>query len=154
MALADKGVEFPVAEALTALDDGRALVDGGAVGKLAAAVVGAIALLAGLLAAQVAVQVAATALVLQHVLVDPFVADGQASLLRQPEADLLGAPVLAQQPLHQTPVLVGDTWLGLGMAAIHRQLMGLPGPVTFQATVAPQLPADRGLVDADDGGDL
>lgn len=154
MAFADKGVELPVSDAAAALHDGWALVDRYAVGKLAAALVGTVALLVGLLATQVTVQVTTTALVLQYVLVDPFVADGQTLLLSQPEADLFGTPVLTQQALHQSPVLAGDARLGLGKAAIQRHLMGLLGPVTLQATVAPQLPADRGLMDADDGGDL
>lgn len=108
------------------------------------------------LAAQINARSPPTALVTQRVMVDPFVADGQMLFLGQPEADLLSAPVLAQQTLHQAPVIVGNARLGPGVAATQCQLMGLLGPVALplQATVTPYLPADRGLLDADYGGDF
>lgn len=145
---------LPVSQAGAVLHDGRAFVNGTTVGKPSSAVIGPVAFLAQLLAAQVTVEVAALALVLQDVQVDPFVADENLLLLRHPEADLLRAPILAEQALDQAPVCTGDTWPDLGITAANRQLVGLRGPVTFQTTIAPQLPADRGFVDADDGSNL
>lgn len=135
VALANDRIEFPVPQTGTTLHDGWAFIDGNAVGKLSSAVIGSVALLASLLATQVPMQVAAMALVCQDVLVDPFVADAQSLLLGQPEADLLGTPVLAQQAFYHTPVIIGDAGLGFGLTAICHHLVGLFGTIALLATI-------------------
>lgn len=99
------------------------------------------------------VKIATLTLALQDVQVDPFVADKNLLLLRQLETDLLRAPVLAQQAVNPAPTPRADAELGFGMAAVCRQPVACLG-IAFQATVALHLPADRGFVNADDGGDL
>jgi len=79
-------------------------------------------------------------------LVDPFVTDTQPLLLRQPAADLLRTPVLAQQALDPLPRLGGNPQPSLGLAAGQSQTLCLLGAVAAKAAVAPDLAADRGLV--------
>ena len=144
VALADDRVQFPVTDSGTPVHDCRALVDGGTVRNPASAVVGAIALPAKLLAAQVSVQLASAALVAKHVQVDPLMADTEAFLLPQPQADLLGTPVLPQQALHPLSSYFINTAPVLRGPARHGQPVRLRGPVPAQPAIPPQLSADRG----------
>ena len=91
--LADHGVGLPVSGAGAFLDDLRPLVDRNPTPDLAPAVITPVAFPAPLLATQVGMEITATALVRIDILVDPFVADLLARLLRQPTADLLQSSV-------------------------------------------------------------
>ena len=75
-------------------------------------------------------------------------ADGKMPFLSQPQADLLGIPVLGQQALD------GDPRLNLVPAALHGQTVGLLRPIALQPSVAAHLATDRGLMNAHDLCDL
>jgi len=47
--------------------------------------------------------------VLENVLVDPFMADSDITFRPEPEADLLGAPVLSEQSSDVTPDSIANT---------------------------------------------
>lgn len=79
---------------------------------------------------------------------DPFVTDRQALFPGQPQADLFRAPVLAQQIPDQFPVLSSKPRFSLVRSSAGSQLARLPGPISSKTSVATQLAADRGLVDA------
>jgi len=70
-------------------------------------------------------EITATALVRIDILVDPFVTDMQSLLHRQPAADLLRTPLLAQQALNPFPSSGGNPRLGLGLAAGQGQVLRL-----------------------------
>ena len=112
--LADHGVGLPVSGAGAFLDDPRPLVDRNPAPDLAPAVITPVAFPALLLATQVGMEVAVPALVCINMLVDPFVTDMQSLLPRQPVADLLRTPLLAQQTLNPLPGAGRNPWLGLG----------------------------------------
>ena len=79
-------------------------------------------------------------------LVDPLMTDTQPLLPRQPAADLLRTPVLAQQALDPLPGAGRNPRPGPGLAAGQSQTLCLTGPVAAKSAVAPDLAADRGLV--------
>jgi hypothetical protein len=99
-------------------------------------------------------EITATALVRIDILVDPFVTDLQSRLHRQPAADLLRTPLLAQQTLNPFPSSGGNPWLGLGLAAGQSQVLRLLRAITAKTPVAPDLAADRGLVTLQHDGNL
>ena len=72
--------------------------------------------------------------------------DLNVSLIVQPQADLLGTPVVAQQMLDPLPVGSGNTRLALAQTALHRQLMGLFRAIASQAAVTPEFTADSRFV--------
>lgn len=82
-------------------------------------------------------------LVLEDVLVGPLVTDMVALLSRQPAADLLRVPVLAQNTLDPLPDLLRDTWRALRPASLLIQSLHLLWIVATQALVAPNLTADH-----------
>jgi hypothetical protein len=71
---------------------------------------------------------------------------------RQPAADLLRTPLLAQQTLNPFPSSGGNPWLGLGLAA--GQVLRLLRAIAAKTPVAPDLAADRGLVTLQHDGNL
>jgi hypothetical protein len=115
--LADHRVGLPVSGAGALLDDLRPLVDRNQAPDLAPALITPVAFPAPLLATQVGMEVAATALVRIDILEDPFVTDLQSRLPRQPAADLLRTPLLAQQTFNPFPSFGVNPRLGLGLAA-------------------------------------
>ena len=137
--LADHGVGLPVSDAGAFLDDLRPLVDRDPPPDLAPAVIAPVAFPALFLAAQVGMEITATALVRIDILVDPFVTDMQSLLHRQPAADLLRTPLLAQQTLNPLPGAGGNPRLGLGLAAGESQTLRLLGTVAAKTAVG--LPA-------------
>ena len=114
--LADHGVGLPVSGAGAFLDDLRPLFDRNPAPDLTPALIAPVALPALFLATQVGMKVAALALVCINRLVDPFVTDMQSLLHRQPAADLLRTPLLAQQRL-STHSQVPGAILGLALAS-------------------------------------
>jgi len=72
--------------------------------------------------------------------------DLNASFIAQPQADLLGTPVLTQQMLDPPPVGSGNTGLVLALPVLYRQPMGLLRAIAVQATVTPEFTADGGFV--------
>ena len=84
MAFANDGVELPIPQAGTVRHNGRPRVDGDPVTQLAAPVIGPVAFLACLLATQMAVKIAALGLVLEDMLIDPLMADGNMAFFGQP----------------------------------------------------------------------
>gem|GEM_PF-1987526 len=113
----DHGVGLPVADAGAFLNEPRPLVDRDPAPDLPPAVMTPVAFPAQLPATQVNMELATTALVRMDMLVDPFMADLQTLLLRQPAADLLQDPVLAQQVLNRLPSPGCNPRLGSGLAA-------------------------------------
>lgn len=102
-AFADDGIELPVTEARTVFDDAGACLNGDPVAQVAAPVIGSVPFLVGLLAAEMPGEDAILGLILKHILIDPFVTDGDGLLSSPPKTDLLGTPVLLQQTLDQAP---------------------------------------------------
>ena len=82
-------------------------------------------------------EITATALVRIDILVDPFVTDMQSLLHRQPAADLLRTPLLAQQTLNPFPSSGGNPRLGLGLAAGQGQVLRLLRAIAAKTPVAP-----------------
>ena len=82
-------------------------------------------------------EITATALVRIDILVDPFVTDLQSLLHRQPAADLLRAPLLAQQALNQLPSAGCNPRLGLGLAAGQGQVLRLLRAVAARPRLRP-----------------
>ena len=80
--------------------------------------------------------------------------DMQSLLHRQPAADLLRTPLLAQQTLNPFPSSGGNPRLGLGLAAGQGQVLRLLRAVAAKTPVAPDLTADRGLVTLQHDGNL
>ena len=75
----------------------------------------------------------------------------------QPADDLFRAPGLAEQGLNLLPAFGVDPGVGLVVPARQCQSMSLPRPipkVVGEATVAPELPADGGLVPRQHGRDF
>ncbi len=106
-AVAHDGIDFPVADGVSSLNDRWSLGDVALAGQAAPAVVGTVAfssLLGGL--SQVPVQVAASRFVSPDVLVDGLVADQHDAVKAQMPADLFWAPALAQ-------VAVNDREMGI-----------------------------------------
>nr|VFK04996.1 MAG: hypothetical protein BECKH772B_GA0070898_105161 [Candidatus Kentron sp. H]VFK05402.1 MAG: hypothetical protein BECKH772A_GA0070896_105441 [Candidatus Kentron sp. H]VFK08716.1 MAG: hypothetical protein BECKH772C_GA0070978_105421 [Candidatus Kentron sp. H] len=81
-------------------------LDRNAVRELPTALMGAIALFPLLLAARAQVESSATALILEDVLVAPFVTYSWVILFLEPKANLFRAPILTQQLLDKIPPLV------------------------------------------------
>ena len=152
--LADHGVGLPVSGAGAFLDDLRPLVNRNPAPDLAPAVIAPVAFPALFLATQVGMEITATALVRIDILVDPFVTDMQSLLHRQPAADLLRTPLLAQQTLNPFPSSGGNPRLGLGLAAGQGPVLRLLRAVAAKSAVAPDLTADRGLVTLQHDGNL
>ena len=100
------------------------------------------------------IQITALSFVLKNVLVDPLMADGNPVLFLEPEADLLRAPVLAQQMFNSTPTRAANTWSRLILPPLDTQPMRLLWSVATQSPIALQLTADRGLVAAQHSGHL
>ena len=136
------------------LDELRPLVDRNPAPDLAPALITPVAFPAPLLATQVGMEITATALVRIDILVDPFVTDMQSLLHRQPAADLLRTPLLAQQTLNPFPSSGGNPRLGLGLAAGQGPVLRLLRAVAAKSAVAPDLTADRGLVTLQHDGNL
>jgi hypothetical protein len=144
--LADHGVGLPVSGAGAFLDELRPFVNRNPAPDLAPALITPVAFPALFLATQVGMEITATALVRINMLVDPFVTDMQSLLHRQPAADLLRTPLLAQQTLNTFPGSGGNPRLGLGLAAGQGQVLRLLRAVAAKTPVVPNLTADRGLV--------
>jgi len=151
---ADDGVKFPVSQATTALNNGGTFVNKNPAWQLTPAAVAPIALPALLAAAKVQMQITPETLVMANVALNPLVADPAKPLLRQPQTDLFRAPVLAQQGFNPAPVLRRQSRLRLALPALDRKALRLLRALAAPAAVAPQLPADCGLVDADNVGNL
>ena len=92
MAGADHQIGFVVAEALTAIDNGGALLDRHLVGDSAASVAATITLSAGLLATRGAVQCATSAPVGVDALIDGFVANAGLPARLEIAGNLFGTP--------------------------------------------------------------
>lgn len=75
-AFADDGIELPVTEARTVFDDAGAFLDRDPITQVAAAVIGSVPFLAGLLAAEMSVKGAILGLIVKNMLIDPFVTNG------------------------------------------------------------------------------
>ena len=90
----DNRIEFPVSETLMARHNCGTFLDRNAVRELPTALMGAIALFPLLLAARAQVESSATALILEDVLVAPFVTYSWVILFLEPKANLFRAPVL------------------------------------------------------------
>src|SRR6186713_134396 len=96
IAIADDGVDLPMADLRTKLGGARALADVSFAGEAAAAVVRAVAFASPFLsAAKVRVERSAEHAIAPDVAVDGLVADTQRAA--QVAADLLRAPLLAKQ---------------------------------------------------------
>ena len=72
--------------------------------------------------------------------------DLNASFIAQPQADLLGTPVLSQQMLDPLPVGSGNSRLALALTTFYSQPLGLFRAVASQTTVTPEFTADGGFV--------
>jgi len=151
---ADDGVKFPVSHATTALNNVGTFVNKNPAWQLTPAAVAPIALPALLAAAKVQMQITPETLVMVNVAINPLVADPAKPILCQPQTDLFRAPVLAQQGFNPVPVIRRQSRLRLALPALDRKALRLLRAITSPSAVAPQLPADCGFVDADDGGNI
>jgi len=80
--------------------------------------------------------------------------DAKAVLRIEPEADLLRALLFAQQGLDSLPDRLPDARTDLVPPSGESQRMGLFGSVVPPPTVSLKFPADRGLMNPHDSGDL
>ncbi len=100
------------------------------------------------------IQFAALGLVLPNVLIDSLVAQGDAMLLFQPRADLLGASLQGHLTFHQSNHLRGHLeGFVRALAPRCRAALSLIMPVATLARIAFQFPRDSGLTDANGSGD-
>src|SRR5712691_2069966 len=123
---ADDGVGFPVADAALFGEDGRTLIDIHAVWDKTATGRFSLAFIVLLAAVtQVEIKYSAVFLVAPDMLIDALVADESLSLLFQPAADLIGAPLFQRQLFldqgHQCGLHFAR--LGTGGPAPHRGLL-------------------------------
>jgi len=156
IALADDGIDFPVADLGALFGGERSLADVSFAGEAPATVVGAVAFtpsLAG--AAQVCVQRAAQHAITPDVTVDGLVTDAQR--VAQSAADLLWAPAFAKQSFDGTQIGAGEALITSGAgASAGGALDGLARPVmTIPAgAVALEFSADAAAVAAELASDL
>ena len=90
-------------------------------------------------------QKTAVVLVVAKVPVDPCMADRQPAGFPQPQADLLRAPLLMQQPFDELPILPANTRPGLGSSwplrpGLHTAGQYAPGPWQRAAAHTPDWP--------------
>ena len=137
-------IDFPITQAGAPVHNGRPLVDGNPVIDLAPPVVGAVTLAPPFPAAQVPVQVAASSFVAVNVLVDPLMADTDAGVCLEPQADLLRAPVPLDQLRDLGPTAAVETLGGLGHQPRFSQRLGALRIVSGWPGVAPEFTADGG----------
>src|SRR5437764_15304161 len=94
-------------------------------------------------------QVATDFLVPADAPVDGFMADVQRATLIERPGDLLGAPLLAQQPCYERHIFDGEVWSPTtSPASCHGIAMRFLGAVfaVVVRPIAPQLAADRAAI--------
>jgi len=145
MVLAEEGVGFPVTEACSAINYFGTLFDTAAIGQFAPSIILSIAFAPFLLATQVSVEVTANTFVFEDILIEPLMTDANLLLLFQSARDLFRAPVLAQQPFHNTPRFSGNPGNAL-LLAFHCQTMGLLRTIAASPLISFQFAADSRFV--------
>lgn len=151
---ADDGVGFPVAQPRPVGDTGRALVDGPAIGNGEASRGVLDPVVAWPPVGQVRVKRSTARMIVDDVLVNPFVADGHPVDRAQIAGDLLRAPVLAQLVFHHRPAQPVDARPRRGArASVARQALREPGIVERSRGVASALPPKRAAMDTEIPGD-
>jgi len=98
-------------------------------------------------------EVAARLFILEKVLVDPLMADGNAGGLSQPARYLLRAPLLADQEFDPFP---GSLWDAVAnfLASAQSKLVRLFWAIASLPAIAFHFPTDRGLVNSNKVCDL
>ena len=94
----DNGIYFPVAQTLSAVDNGWTFFDAAAIRQFASSIVLSVAFAAFLLATQMPIQITTCLFVLQNILIDPFMTEANLLLLFQSARDLFRTPILSQPP--------------------------------------------------------
>ena len=92
-----------------------------------------------------AVELPTRPLVLEHILINPFMTDPQPLLLFQAARDLLRAPLLPQQSRHRGPSSARDSGLAFG-SALQRQCLCLLRSITAFPAIAFQFAAHAGFI--------
>jgi len=144
----DHRIDLPVAQTLSAIDHGWTLFNAMAVRQFSPSIILSVAFASLFLATQVSVEVSACLLILQNILIDPFMTDTNPFFLFQPARDLFRAPILSQQPLHPHPCLgrnPGYTFL----SAFHRQAVSLLRTIAASPSISLQFAAHAGFMDSD-----
>ena len=153
LALSQDRIDLPVPQAFSALYDGRPILNALDIGQFSPAIILPEPFPALAEAAQVPVQVSAVVLVLEDVLIDPFMADADPLLASQPARDLLGTPFLPEQLFDLEPQRLRDAVDRLP-PPLHGLELSPERPVASIRVVAGNLTAYGGLVDVDHLGDL
>src|SRR5574340_492528 len=99
------------------------------------------------------IQSASHPFVYQDMLINPFMADPDGLIFTQPSRNRFWAPIQAQLGIDHVPCFLKDANSSVPVA-IEGLEMGLPGPITFLATITMQFPADGGFIAANHSGYL
>ena len=154
---AEHGVDLPVADVTPALTRDRPFTDVALAREPTAAVVPARALPALLLcASEVAIEGASAAPVSPDIPIDGLVTDVQFAHTPQGAGNLLWAPLLGEQRLDTSELIVGEPQVPSGaraptVGAFDGHVRAIPAP---PARIAPELPPNRASVPAQVTGDF
>jgi hypothetical protein len=114
--LCNHRIHFPIAEPGAAGHDGRTFHAGHPVAELATTTVGLIALAAVSLKPQMAIPRPLGPLMVEDMLVNPFMADRRTLPLAQPATDRLGIPLFLQQAVDAVPRFHRNTPSSVGVS--------------------------------------
>jgi hypothetical protein len=148
VALANHGIQFPIAQPGAALHDSWPLLDGDAVRKVASTTIRPLAFAALALTPQMPVERPLGAFVVIHIVIDPFMTHRLLLARAQPATDLRRTPLFLEQVLDSVPGIHRNAPVDFGASPGQHQSVGLLGAIAPAALIPPDLAADGGRVNS------